>query len=100
MVIEVNRALDLAFDGEVFAALQVTFDDDGFADVHHIWLASPFMMSWLDCIRGLRRLCIGELPNLWTGSGRCGWLPRRWFHGLITLPHISLLGSLGLSAKE
>ena len=35
---ELNRAFDMTFDGQVFAAVQLAFDDDRFADVHDVLL--------------------------------------------------------------
>ena len=35
-----DLAFDLAFDGQVFAAVEFTLDDDGFADVHGRFLQS------------------------------------------------------------
>ena len=32
---------DVAFDGEVFAAVQLALDDDGLSDVHHVPLDPP-----------------------------------------------------------
>src|SRR5262245_34659281 len=34
MIAQLNGAFDLSFDGEIFAAVQLAFDDDRFPDVH------------------------------------------------------------------
>ena len=38
VVAELNRALDMAFDREILAAVQLALDDDRFADVHDVLL--------------------------------------------------------------
>ena len=35
---ELDGAFDVTFDGQVFAAVQLAFDDDGLADVHDVFL--------------------------------------------------------------
>ena len=38
VVAQLDRAFDMAFDGQIFAAVQLALDDDRFADVHDVLL--------------------------------------------------------------
>ena len=42
---ELDLAFDLPFDGQVFAAAQLAFDDDALADIHHVPLLTDVAAS-------------------------------------------------------
>src|SRR5688572_10657142 len=75
VVLEFDFPLDLPFDREVFAAVQLALDDDRFTDVHHV---PPSLMTGLR----LRRWCRAAVRL--NSRGRGG---DRRLYRFITLPH-------------
>src|SRR5690606_28287527 len=76
MVLQLDLALDVAFNRQVLAAIQLALDDNGLADVHHVAREPAAVMArgdgWRD--RGSRT--------------RRRSRRRRRLHRLVTLPHV------------
>ena len=71
---QLDLAFDLAFDRQVFAAVQLAFDDDRFADVHN--MSSPVHAECRRHRRARRRSAVGgawplAAPGLAPWAGRC-----------------------------
>ena len=87
VVAEFDLPLDMPFDGQIFAPVQLTLDDDGFADVHHVpRILAPHGL-WTD---GLRRCCWSRRSCFVRRHRRLRRL-RRLSHCFVTLPHFVIL---------
>ncbi len=80
MVLQLDLPLDLSFDGQIFAAVQLALDDDGLSDVHHIPLDPPVIR-----LRRRRRACRRNRDDRRRGCR----LSAGRFHRFITLPHVA-----------
>src|SRR6185503_15734125 len=69
MITELNRALDVTFDGQVFATVQLAFDDDRLPYVHDVLLHVMTRLNWTRCGRS-RRGWRGRLRRSRRLSGR------------------------------
>ena len=83
---KLDLALDLSLDGQIFAAVELALDDDGFTYVHSSFLLSTLRVAGDRRTRrrcrlgGMRRGC--RLRRGWPGAGRCSRLDR-----FIPFPH-------------
>ena len=88
IVLQLDLALDLPFDGQILAPAQLTLDNDGLSNIHCV---PPGLRP------GRRLRCPWQAALGWLSTGRH---VARWLHPFITFPHRSSPPSQGLSRPK